>query len=143
MFENYEVEDQLLEQTQMETGFQVKGISAAEQSNYSFSMSATPGERLTLVLTYDGNVYDAEIINNIENHIKRAVEQVAANENRKISEIDILSEQEKERYYMISTILLLIIQKTARSINCLKNRRNGRLNKLPSCLKKRSSLTEN
>ncbi|MEC1536488.1 non-ribosomal peptide synthase/polyketide synthase [Bacillus sonorensis] len=95
VFENYEVEDQLLEQNQMETGFQVKGISAAEQSNYSFSMSATPGERLTLVLTYDGNVYDAEIINNIENHIKRAVEQVAANENRKISEIDILSEQEK------------------------------------------------
>nr|WP_309245933.1 non-ribosomal peptide synthase/polyketide synthase [Bacillus glycinifermentans] len=97
VFENYEVDEQLLEQNQTETGFKVKGISAAEQSNYSFSMSATPGEQLTLVLTYDGNVYDEEIIGNIESHIKRAVEQVVTNENRKISEIDILPEKERKR----------------------------------------------
>nr|WP_150149854.1 non-ribosomal peptide synthase/polyketide synthase [Bacillus swezeyi] len=95
VFENYEVDDQLSEQNQMETGFEVKKISAAEQSNYSFSMSATPGEELTLALTYDGNVYDEDTIDHIGNHIKRVVEQVAANENTKISEIDILAEKER------------------------------------------------
>ncbi|WP_026579340.1 bacitracin non-ribosomal peptide synthetase BacC [Bacillus sp. SB47] len=96
VFENYETDEQDFEESQMKTGFKVNEISAAEQSNYSFSMSVTPGEELTLVLTYDGNVYDRDIINNIEGHIKRVAEQVTANENRKIAEIDMLAEEERK-----------------------------------------------
>ncbi|MCY8372394.1 non-ribosomal peptide synthase/polyketide synthase, partial [Bacillus haynesii] len=96
VFENYEADEQDFEESQMKTGFKVNEISAAEQSNYSFSMSVTPGEELTLVLTYDGNVYDRDIINNIEGHIKRVAEQVTANENRKIAEIDMLAEEERK-----------------------------------------------
>ncbi|WP_105981064.1 bacitracin non-ribosomal peptide synthetase BacC [Bacillus paralicheniformis] len=96
VFENYETDEQDFEESQMKTGFKVNEISAAEQSNYSFSMSVTPGEELTLVLTYDGNVYDRDIINNIEGHIKRVAEQVTANENPKIAEIDMLAEEERK-----------------------------------------------
>lgn len=66
----------------MGIGFEVEDIHAEEQSNYSFSIAATPGEKLNLVLTYDGNVYDDKIIDNIEMHIKTVTEQVVADENK-------------------------------------------------------------
>ncbi|HDX9649186.1 TPA: amino acid adenylation domain-containing protein, partial [Bacillus cereus] len=95
VFENYAVDKRIAGNEKMDIGFEVEDIHAEEQSNYSFSIAATPGEKLNLVLTYDGNIYDDKIIDNIEMHIKKVTEQVIADENKKINEIDIISEEER------------------------------------------------
>ncbi|MBA4538759.1 amino acid adenylation domain-containing protein, partial [Bacillus aquiflavi] len=95
VFENYAVDERVSGHGKMDIGFNVEDLNAEEQSNYSFSIAVTPGEKLNLVLTYDGNVYDDEIIDNIGLHIEKVTEQVVADENKKISEIDIISDEEK------------------------------------------------
>ncbi|WP_259418057.1 non-ribosomal peptide synthetase [Bacillus toyonensis] len=95
VFENYAVDKRIAGNEKMDIGFKVEDLHAEEQSNYSFSIAATPGEKLNLVLTYDGNIYDDKIIDNIEMHIKKVTEQVIADENKKINEIDIIAEEER------------------------------------------------
>ncbi|MGX5439997.1 non-ribosomal peptide synthase/polyketide synthase [Bacillus thuringiensis] len=95
VFENYAIDKRIAGNEKMGIGFEVEDLHAEEQSNYSFSIAATPGEKLNLVLTYDGNIYDDKIIDNIEMHIKKVTEQVVADENKKIYEIDIIAEEER------------------------------------------------
>ncbi|WP_139487924.1 non-ribosomal peptide synthase/polyketide synthase [Brevibacillus dissolubilis] len=96
VFENYAIDTGAIEQGNSGIGFDVASIQAEEQSNYGFLIAATPGEQLTLALTYDGNQYDEELITNIELHIRRIAEQVVADESKKVAEIELLSDKERD-----------------------------------------------
>ncbi|MED4404214.1 non-ribosomal peptide synthetase, partial [Metabacillus fastidiosus] len=95
VFENYAVDERVAGHDKMDIGFDVEDLNAQEQSNYSFSISVTPGEKLNLVLTYDGNVYNDNLIDNIEAHIKKVAEQVVIDDNKKICEIQLTLEKER------------------------------------------------
>lgn len=95
VFENYAIDDRVTERDRLDIGFEVEDLYAEEQSNYRFSVSVTLGEKLNLVLTYDGNVYDEVLIDNIEGHLNEVTKQVVSNLNKKIGDIQIISEKEK------------------------------------------------
>ncbi|EJQ37641.1 amino acid adenylation domain-containing protein [Bacillus cereus BAG5X1-1] len=95
VFENYAIDKRIDGYEKMDLGFEISDFNAEEQNNYSFSITASLGEKLILDCTYDGNIYDDKIIDNLETHIKTVTEQVVLDENKKVSEIDVLSEEER------------------------------------------------
>ncbi len=66
-----------------------------KQTNYGFNIVAIPGEQLVLKLTYNEEIYPQKIIDNIEMHLKKVTEQVVINEDKKLNEIDIIPEKER------------------------------------------------
>ncbi|WP_236689801.1 condensation domain-containing protein, partial [Bacillus sp. TH008] len=94
VFENYAVDQKAFEQRN-DLGFEMENVGGEEQTNYSFSISAGLDGRLKLLLIYDENVYGEEIINNIERHIIAVAEQVAEHDEKTLSEIELVSEEEK------------------------------------------------
>ncbi|MDI3411507.1 condensation domain-containing protein [Bacillus sonorensis] len=94
VFENYAVDQKAFEQRN-DLGFEINSLDGEEQTNYSFSISAGLDDRLKLLLIYDGNVYGEDIINNIEKHLIAVAEQVAEHEEKTLSEIDLVSDEEK------------------------------------------------
>ncbi|AIQ12433.1 non-ribosomal peptide synthetase [Paenibacillus durus] len=96
VFENYAVNHGALHQANEDIGFQIESLRADEQSNYGFMISATPGEQLHLVITYDGNKYDNQVIDNIEQHLRWVAEQVSSGECKQLADIELVSGQERE-----------------------------------------------
>ncbi|MGG3806589.1 amino acid adenylation domain-containing protein, partial [Metabacillus fastidiosus] len=95
VFENYAVDKEALEDKESELGFEIVSVTDEERSNYSFSITVGIGRKLKLMLVYDESVYENELINSIASHIKNVTVQFAANDNKKLSEIDLLSEAER------------------------------------------------
>ncbi|MGX5439995.1 amino acid adenylation domain-containing protein [Bacillus thuringiensis] len=95
IFENYALDERMLEQEESEIGFVFKDIKGNEQTNYGFTIVAVPGEQFVLKLAYDENLYSEELIQNIINHLTSVMEQVVQDENQKVSQLEILSEKEK------------------------------------------------
>ncbi|WP_156483870.1 non-ribosomal peptide synthetase, partial [Metabacillus fastidiosus] len=95
VFENYAVDKEVLEDKESELGFEIVSVTDEERSNYSFSITVGIGRKLKLMLVYDESVYEKELINSIASHIKNVTVQFAANDNKKLSEIDLLSEAER------------------------------------------------
>ncbi|KAA6443594.1 non-ribosomal peptide synthetase, partial [Bacillus swezeyi] len=94
VFENYAVDQKAFEQKN-DVGFEMESVSGEEQTNYSFSISAGLDDHLKLLIIYDENVYDETIINHIEKHITAVAEQVTEDEEKTLSEIDLVSEEER------------------------------------------------
>ncbi|NEY83022.1 amino acid adenylation domain-containing protein, partial [Bacillus sp. 3H-10] len=95
VFENYAIDQKALEDKENELGFEVAAVTDEERSNYSFSITAGLGERLTLILVYDGSLYEEKLINNIASQINRVTEQVVENDGQKLSQIELISKEEK------------------------------------------------
>ncbi|PEU19965.1 non-ribosomal peptide synthetase, partial [Bacillus wiedmannii] len=96
VFQNYSLDDSTFDHAENDQGFVCQSISGEEQTNYGLNIVAIPGENLVFKLSYNGNVYQKKVIDNIEAHLKRITEQVVINEDKKVSEIDIISQEEKQ-----------------------------------------------
>ncbi|QQP77975.1 amino acid adenylation domain-containing protein [Bacillus sp. TK-2] len=96
VFQNYSLDDSSFNHAESNTGFMCQNIRGEEQTNYGFNIVAIPGEQLVLKLTYNEKIYPQEIIDNIEMHLKKVTEQVVINEDKKLNEIDIIPEKERD-----------------------------------------------
>nr|WP_314464361.1 non-ribosomal peptide synthase/polyketide synthase [uncultured Clostridium sp.] len=97
VFENYAVDSDTLERNSEDLGFTVNEISTDENANFEFSILAGLWDKLKLTLIYDETVYSGEIIDQIGTHIMRIAEIITENMDIKIKDIDLLSDEEKNR----------------------------------------------
>ncbi|MGH7376992.1 MAG: condensation domain-containing protein, partial [Candidatus Methylomirabilales bacterium] len=95
VFENYPVAAGL--RTSEWAGLQVHPVSGTEQTNYPLSVSATSGASLSLRISYDRARFDAETIEALANHFTTLLEAIAADPERPISALSLLSEAERHR----------------------------------------------
>ncbi|NEY82417.1 amino acid adenylation domain-containing protein, partial [Bacillus sp. 3H-10] len=93
IFENYAFDER--KQEESDIGFMFKDIKGNEQTNYGFTIVAIPGEQLILKLAYDENLYPETIIENMTNHLTNVIEQLVQDEDQKVSQIELLSGEEK------------------------------------------------
>ncbi|CAN2255432.1 hypothetical protein STZ1_70082 [Bacillus subtilis] len=97
IFENYALDDKALDQGENELGFVFHELKGNEATNYGLTVVAVPGEQLILKFAYDGNVYLETIIENLGIHLTRLMEQAAEDEHKKIGDLQLLSNEEKDR----------------------------------------------
>ncbi|PZD92991.1 non-ribosomal peptide synthetase, partial [Paenibacillus sambharensis] len=98
VFENYPVQQEL-EDTAEETGseFQICGFQAYEQTNYDFDITVAPGEGLTFQFSFNAVVYDPAFIEQLAAHVEHIAVQAAADPDIRVSDIELLSAEEKNR----------------------------------------------
>ncbi|MCF2946462.1 non-ribosomal peptide synthetase, partial [Paenibacillus tarimensis] len=98
VFENYPVQQEL-EDTAEETGsdFQICGFHAYEQTNYDFDITVAPGEGLTFQFSFNAEIYDPAFIEQLAAHVEHIAVQAAADPDIRISDIELLTEEEKKR----------------------------------------------
>ncbi|MFP3636687.1 amino acid adenylation domain-containing protein [Bacillus sp. SIMBA_033] len=97
IFENYALDDKALDQGENDLGFVFHELKGNEATNYGLTVVAVPGEQLILKFAYDENVYSETIIENLGIHLTRLMEQAAEDEHKKIGDLQLLSNEEKDR----------------------------------------------
>ncbi|MBJ3792176.1 AMP-binding protein, partial [Bacillus sp. OA1] len=98
IFENYALDERLLQEEESKSSFVFKDIKGIEQTNYGFTIVVVPGEQLVLKISYDGNLYSEKLIQNIANHLKNVTDQVVQDEHKNVNQLEILSKEEKHYF---------------------------------------------
>ncbi|SDD79109.1 non-ribosomal peptide synthase domain TIGR01720/amino acid adenylation domain-containing protein [Paenibacillus sp. CF095] len=97
VFENYPMEEQI---EQVVGGGQealkIANIQSPEQTNYDLDITVIPEEHILLRFTYNALTFREHDIRQIHGHFARALEQVAANPNVRVHELELLTAAEKE-----------------------------------------------
>ena len=76
---------------------EVKDIQYFERSNYPIALLAVPGARLQFIVVYDADQYHDSVISRLLTHLKTVLESIVSNPHRRLSDIQVLSEEEHER----------------------------------------------
>ncbi|WP_025028876.1 non-ribosomal peptide synthetase, partial [Caldalkalibacillus mannanilyticus] len=82
VFENFPVEEEMEHQADQwsatdEEELDITDASAVEQTNYDFNVTVIPGNEIRIRIEYNSLVYDAQILNQIQNHFIHLLEQIA------------------------------------------------------------------
>jgi hypothetical protein len=80
VFENY---------PRIEEISRLSNLKSFEQSNYSLNFIIMPGENLSLIFTYNGNLYDSNFIKKMAGHIQEVIDLVLENRNIQVKDIKI------------------------------------------------------
>nr|WP_267497724.1 non-ribosomal peptide synthase/polyketide synthase [Paenibacillus farraposensis] len=96
VFENYPVEERLGQLRQDDSDeMEITVIEAFEQTNYDFVLTIEPGAQLELHMRYNALVFEAETIRRLQGHLVRLLEQVLDNPHIPVSDLDMITGQEK------------------------------------------------
>ena len=71
-------------------------LSAFSNNNYQLVIRAIPGKELLLNAIYDSGRYEASDTERLLNHLKRVLEGIAENEQSRVIELPMMSEEERE-----------------------------------------------
>ncbi|MCY9685313.1 amino acid adenylation domain-containing protein [Paenibacillus apiarius] len=96
VFENYPVEEQAgsLGDT---AGLKITGVQAEERTNYDLNVMILPGEEMTLHFDYNAQVYERDGMERLQRHLLQIVEQIAADSNIPVQELELLTTAEREQ----------------------------------------------
>ncbi|MBU7321098.1 non-ribosomal peptide synthetase, partial [Paenibacillus oleatilyticus] len=97
VFENFPVEDQMSQIGSGEAAFKVENVEIAEQTNYDFNLIVAPGENLLVRFEYNTRLYHEADVQRIQAHLTYLLEQVVANPDIRIHELELVSGAEKEQ----------------------------------------------
>ena len=93
VFENYYVDNAVFSANKS-ISVELKG--SREQTNYDTTLNASYTNALNYQLMYNANVYNAEDAKAILRYLSSIVQDMVSNPSKKISEIEVLSEEEKK-----------------------------------------------
>ncbi|MBX4267626.1 non-ribosomal peptide synthetase, partial [Clostridium estertheticum] len=98
IFENYPVA-KYSEKSENSKKFELKMEleEAVEQNNYNFNIIAAITDELLVKLSYNACIYDEQYVNMVAGHIEQIIKEVVDNPEIKLSEIEMLSEEEKTK----------------------------------------------
>ncbi|MGD2093241.1 MAG: amino acid adenylation domain-containing protein, partial [Candidatus Aminicenantes bacterium] len=68
-----------------------------EQTNYDFNIMVASLEQLMIRFDYNGNIYDRDFVERISHHFNQVLIRIIDNEELKIEELTLLSNEEKSR----------------------------------------------
>ncbi|MGZ3459436.1 MAG: condensation domain-containing protein, partial [Archangium sp.] len=94
VFENYPVDGAVRERG---SSFDVRDIESFEHNNFPLDAAVTLGPRLGLHVTYDTVRFDAATIEQLMNQWAAALENVIVRPERRLSEISLLTPEERQR----------------------------------------------
>ncbi|QED47028.1 non-ribosomal peptide synthase/polyketide synthase [Cytobacillus dafuensis] len=93
-FENYPLDKQLLLAGQY-TGLSISEMKIFEQTNYDFHMNIVPGEKTTLNIIYNSEIYNRQYIEQIFRHFQKLAIDIVQNPNKDLFKYEVLTEDEK------------------------------------------------
>ena len=96
IFENYPILEQDKKSDNI-NDLKIKLEGVLEQTNYNFNIIIGMVDEIIVKLSYNGSIYDEQYVKMISTHIEHVLKEVAENPEKKISEIDMLSKEEKRR----------------------------------------------
>jgi len=97
VFENYPVDKELHEQMAEGTVLGVRGARVIEKAHYPLTLMIGTGRQLGVRISYDRGRYDDETIRRMSGHLLKLLESVARDAERRPSELEMLSEAEREQ----------------------------------------------
>ncbi|HLP44988.1 MAG TPA: amino acid adenylation domain-containing protein, partial [Candidatus Kapabacteria bacterium] len=102
IFENYPIAEKIAgygneENKKKRFDLKIKNVDVFEQSNYDFNMMLAGSRELRIVFQYNGTVYDRDDVERISAHFLLAIDRAIENEELKIREIVLLTDEEKNR----------------------------------------------
>ncbi len=74
----------------------IEGPRVRDQTNYPLTVSAIPGERLTLRIGFDARRFDAAAVARMLGHFRRLLEEIAEAPDRRLADLSMLSAAEHE-----------------------------------------------
>ncbi len=100
VFENYPITDQLKGSNAHSNegeDYTITNIRVFERTNYDLTLIVIPGTEIRIRIDYNTNVYAQDIIVKALGHIRKIVEQIISNSKLQISDIEIVTEEEKHQ----------------------------------------------
>ena len=94
VFENYPVDNSLKEGI---AGIKIKDLKAIERTNFPLTVLVAPGNELTIHIAFETSKFSDEFIKNILSSFESLTKQIIAKPDSKLSELVILSEDEKNK----------------------------------------------
>ncbi|WP_425426503.1 non-ribosomal peptide synthase/polyketide synthase [Amycolatopsis australiensis] len=91
VFENYPAD------TAAAHGLSLRDVDAAETTNYPLSVVASPGERITLDVGYDPDLFDPATAERIARQLTGVLDAFAADPGRPLDDVDLLTGAERHR----------------------------------------------
>jgi amino acid adenylation domain-containing protein/non-ribosomal peptide synthase protein (TIGR01720 family) len=91
VFENYPISK---EKTGISRQLQVDGAHFVERSNYPITVIVDPGECLSVMVGYDSNRFEREVIERMLGHIQRVIESIPEYAIRPLTDIPLLNTAE-------------------------------------------------
>ncbi|KAF6614169.1 amino acid adenylation domain-containing protein, partial [Paenibacillus sp. EKM101P] len=77
--------------------FVISNAGMIEQTNYDFNLVVMPQESMKIRFEYNTKLFDREAVERTQGHLIQLLEQVVANPDIRVQELDVLSEQEREQ----------------------------------------------
>ncbi len=95
VFENYPMDKQVSGMgSGQKLGFAIQGFEMFEQTNYDFNIIIIPGERITVKLQYNENIYNRKQVEQIAKHFKMVIDQIIEKPEIMASSINIVDNEE-------------------------------------------------
>ena len=98
VFENYPVD--ALVQAWLEgraEGLEISNLRAIETTNYPLTLVIVPDEELKITAAYERSRFDDETITRLLDHFKTLLEGIASNPNRRVAELTMITERERQQ----------------------------------------------
>nr|WP_280922048.1 non-ribosomal peptide synthetase [Paenibacillus sp. PvR133] len=98
VFENYPMEEQIEQVVGGDKeALKIANIQSPEQTNYNLDITVIPEEHILLRFTYNALTFREDDIRQLYSHFTWALEQVAANPNLRVNQLELLTAEEKEQ----------------------------------------------
>ncbi|MGL5149892.1 MAG: condensation domain-containing protein, partial [Clostridium sp.] len=98
VFENYPVDEGIKSMKNCsDLGLSISEVQTDEQSNYDLNIVITPSETLNIEFKYNKFAYSSDLIQSLAISIQLIFEQIVANENITIGELDIVDNLQKQK----------------------------------------------
>ena len=94
VFENYPLHDTM---RAGRSGLTARDVRAIEQTNYGLTATAAPGKELSLMLSFDSGRFEEGAVRGMVEHWRGALEALAAQPERPLATVPMLSEEERIR----------------------------------------------
>ncbi|HET9892713.1 MAG TPA: amino acid adenylation domain-containing protein, partial [Mycobacterium sp.] len=93
-YENYPIDTSALVEVD---GLAITEFTSREYNHYPLAVQALPGSEFTLRVEFDTEVFDAETIDLLLSRLRRVLEAMTADPERRLSSVDVLGDDEHER----------------------------------------------
>ncbi len=94
VFENYPIDSFNID---VGSGFGISDISASEMTNFALTTVIAPGSSISIRIQYSKALFDGKTIQRMISHIHNILTNIIDNPEQKVSEIDILTQEEKDQ----------------------------------------------
>src|SRR6266498_2223177 len=94
-FQNFPIDNELKKHARSSEIASVERIGEAEDTEYGISLAVTARNTITFRLGYDPSRYEQTIIKRVLEGLRRILESIAADIDQRVSQIEILSNQER------------------------------------------------